>query len=72
MPKNLTLSDAQAAGYITNIHGNDSNIGMVITVHNYSDEAITFTSEAGTVIGSKDPDTQKMVITREAHGPSRP
>lgn len=64
MPRNLTLSDAQAAGYITHIRGNDSNIGMVIDVQNNSDEAITFTSEAGTVIGSKDPNTQKMVITR--------
>ena len=64
MPRNLTLSDAQAAGYIKRIRGNDSNIGMVIDVQNESDEAITFTSEAGTVIGSKDPNTQKMVITR--------
>jgi hypothetical protein len=64
MPRNLTLSDAQAAGYITHIRGNDSNIGMVIDVQNDSDETITFTSEAGTVIGSKDPNTQKMVITR--------
>jgi hypothetical protein len=64
MPRNLTLSDAQAAGYITRIRGNDSNIGMAIDVQNDSDEAITITSEAGTVIGSKDPNTQKMVITR--------
>jgi hypothetical protein len=64
MSRNLTLSDAQAAGYITHIRGNDSNIGMVIDVQNDSDEAITVTSEAGTVIGSKDRNTQKMVITR--------
>jgi hypothetical protein len=64
MPRKLTLSDAQAAGYIKHIRGNDSNIGMVIDVQNDSDEAITFKSEAGTVIGSKDPNTQKMVITR--------
>jgi hypothetical protein len=64
MPRILTLMDAQAAGYITHIRGNDSNIGMTIEVQNNSDEAITITSEAGTVIGSRDPHTQKMVITR--------
>jgi len=65
MPRRLTLMDAQAAGHITHIRGNDSNIGMTIEVQNDSDEAITITSEAGTVIGSKDSHTQKMVITRE-------
>src|SRR5690242_14993927 len=65
MPTLLTLMDAQAAGHITHIRGNDSNIGMTVEIQNNSDEAITITSEAGTVIGSKDPHTQKMVITRE-------
>ena len=65
MPRILTLMDAQAAGHITRIRGNDSNIGMTIEVQNDSDEAITITSESGTVIGSKDSHMQKMVITRE-------
>jgi hypothetical protein len=65
MPRTLTLMDAQAAGHITHIRGNDSNIGMTIEVQNDSDEVITITSEAGTVIGSRDSHTQKMVITRE-------
>jgi hypothetical protein len=64
MPRLLTLMDAQAAGHITHIRGNDSNVGMTIEVQNDSDEAITIRSEVGTVIGSKDPHTQKMVITR--------
>jgi len=65
MPRQLTLMEAQAAGHITHIRGNDSNVGMTIEVQNDSDEAITITSEPGTVIGSRDPDTQKMVIIRE-------
>ena len=65
MPRQLTLMEAQAAGHITHIRGNDSNVGMTVEVQNDSDEAITITSEPGTVIGSRDPDTQKMVIIRE-------
>ena len=65
MPRILTLVDAQAAGLITHIRGHDSNIGMTIEVQNDSDEPITIMSEAGTVIGSKDPRKQKMVIIRE-------
>ena len=65
MPRQLTLMEAQAAGHLTHIRGNDSNVGMTIEVQNDSDEAITITSEPGTVIGSRDPDTQKMVIIRE-------
>jgi hypothetical protein len=64
MSRQLTLMEAQAAGHIAHIRGHDSNIGMTIEVQNDSDEAITITSEPGTVIGSKDPHTQKMVITR--------
>lgn len=65
MPRILTLVDAQAAGLITHIRGHDSNIGMTIEVQNDSDEPITIMSEVGTVIGSKDPRKQKMVIIRE-------
>ena len=64
MPRQLTLMEAQAAGHITHIRGNDSNIGMTIEAQNDSDEAITITSEPGTVIGSKDPRRQKMVVIR--------
>src|SRR5215472_6777918 len=65
MSRQLTLMEAQQAGHITHIRGNDSNVGMTIEVQNDSDEAITITSEPGTVIGSRDPDTQKMIIIRE-------
>ena len=65
MPRQLTLMEAQAAGHVTHIRGNDSNIGMNIEVQNDLDEAITITAEVGTVIGSRDPHTQRMVITRE-------
>jgi hypothetical protein len=65
MPSVLTLMEAQASGHITQIRGTDSSIGMIIEVQNNSNEAITITSEPGTVIGSKDSRTQRMVIIRE-------
>lgn len=66
MSTSLNLLDAQAAGCIGPIRGKNSNIGMVIEIRNDTDEPMTITSEAGTVIGSRDPDTQRMVIIRDA------
>lgn len=65
MPRVLTLIEAQASGHITQIRGTDSNIGMTVEVQNNSNEGMTIRSEPGTVIGSKDSHTQKMVIIRE-------
>ena len=68
MPRVLTLIEAQASGHITQIRGTDSNIGMTVEVQNNSNEGMTIRSEPGTVIGSKDSHTQKMVIIRESPG----
>lgn len=66
MAQDLTLIEAQHAGLITHIRGTDSNVGMIIDVRNTSDQEIILSATPGTVIGSRDPNTQRMVIARRA------
>jgi hypothetical protein len=65
MAKIFILSEAQKSNKIKAINGTDSNRGMTIIIHNDENTPILIKSELGTVIGSKDPKIQRMLVVRE-------